>query len=112
MHCAFSSFKTATASGSKGHHISVRDEAFSPPYMQENGMGQGRKNVCKKHHTPLTPVYFTLQFCHFQYRFILQWTISAIFQDLQKKKKEKISTWSIVCIQYVLMQYKDCLINV
>lgn len=50
-------------------------------------MGQGRKNVCKKHHTPLTPVYFTLQFCHFQNRFILQWTIAVIFQDLRKKKK-------------------------
>lgn len=104
MHCAFSSFETATASGSKGHYISVWDEAFSP-YMRENDMGQGRKNVCKKHHTPLTPVYFTLQFCHFQNRFILQWTISAIFQDLRKKKKKSCSTWSSVCIKHVLMQY-------
>lgn len=83
MHCAFSSFKTATASGSKGHHISVWDGAF--PLYAEEWHGSGEKKYMQKNSTPHWPQYiFTLQFCHFQYRFILQWTISTIFQGVKK----------------------------
>lgn len=66
-----------------------------PPSTRENGMGQGRKYVCKRHHTPLASVYFTLQFCHFQLWFIFQWTIAAIFQGFTCAHTK--STWSSLC---------------
>lgn len=57
MHCAFSSFKTATASGSKGHHISVRDEAFFPPYAGE-WHGSREKKCMQKTSHPTDPTIF------------------------------------------------------